>query len=202
MSTSWPSSSPAWPRALTISPSPLSPNASCSSIRGSGMDARACCVARSTPQRDGWPADSPSSSRTVRRPAHGGIRPSVSSRVPNSMTRGGGRRPTRPLPEPRRLRQTGAGPNPKSKDNSTCCSTNWTLASIRARRKSNEPRTLADRFAGAHTPLKTFVIEAHHGGDVDRFLTLVADDAFVRPTDDAYLHRMVDGDVEFVIDHP
>jgi len=61
--------------------------------------------------------------------------------------------------------------------------------------------TLADRFADAQTPLKTFVIEAHHGGEVDRFLTAVADDAVVLSTDDAYLHRMVDGDVEFVIDH-
>lgn len=61
--------------------------------------------------------------------------------------------------------------------------------------------TLAERFADAPVPLKTWVIEAHHGGDADRFLAALADGAIISRTDDAYLHRMVEGEVEFVIDH-
>lgn len=60
---------------------------------------------------------------------------------------------------------------------------------------------LAERFADEQALLKTFVLEAHDRGDAERLLRELAEDADVLPTEDAYLHRLVDGDVEFYVDH-
>jgi hypothetical protein len=61
--------------------------------------------------------------------------------------------------------------------------------------------TLAERFEdSAGTPAKTFVLEAHAGGDPAHFLSELAPDGRVRSTEDVHLHLFEQGDLEFWVD--
>lgn len=57
------------------------------------------------------------------------------------------------------------------------------------------------RSVDAGTFWKTFVIEAHSGGDAGPFLNEVFDKAAVLTTEDANVHEVRSGEVRFVVDH-
>jgi hypothetical protein len=62
--------------------------------------------------------------------------------------------------------------------------------------------TLEERFEDSTgRPAKTFVLEAHAGDDPERFLAELATGGQVHPTDDAHLHVLDQGDLEFWVDH-
>lgn len=63
--------------------------------------------------------------------------------------------------------------------------------------------TLAERFEDSVSiPAKTFVLEAHAPDEPDQFLSeLVGADGRLTPTEDAYLHILRQGDLEFWVDH-
>jgi hypothetical protein len=62
--------------------------------------------------------------------------------------------------------------------------------------------TLEQRFEDSTgRPAKTFVLEAHAGDDPERFLTRLAASGRMHPTDDAHLHVLDPGDLEFWVDH-
>jgi hypothetical protein len=62
--------------------------------------------------------------------------------------------------------------------------------------------TLAEHFEESDgAPVKTFVLEAHAKDDPERFLSELATDGRLISTEDAYLHILKQGDLEFWVDH-
>jgi hypothetical protein len=84
--------------------------------------------------------------------------------------------------------------------------TGSTRATMRRKREVTTVNraSLEEQFeiaAVSGTQTKTFVIEAHANGEPGQFLSELAVDGRVSPTDDVHLHVLHEGDLEFWVDH-